>query len=50
MHKAENSIIPCFVKIDLNGNPTVGNLTEIKLDFRNPEITWKFNRNFNGNA
>ena len=29
MCKPENSIIPCFAKIYVNGIPTVGNLTEI---------------------
>ena len=34
MCKPENSIIPCFAKIDLNGIPTVGNLTEINWTFK----------------
>ena len=29
MCKSENSVIPCSAEIDLNGIPTVGNLTEI---------------------
>ena len=41
MHKSENSVIPCSTEIDLTGIPTVGNVTEIKLYFRNTEIPRK---------
>ena len=33
MRKLENSVIPCSAEIDLNGIPTVGNLTEINRTY-----------------
>ena len=38
MCKPENSVIPCFAKIGLNGIPTDRNLTEINWTFKTRKL------------
>ena len=49
MRKPENSVIPCFTKIDVNGILTVGNWTSETRKFRG-NLTEILTEMFNGNG